>query len=316
VNSVSILIATKDRPQELEACLSSILVQTRAPGEIIVVDQSAQRRPPVLADVFADAGVALRYVHAPQLTGLTHARNHAVSIAAGDVLLFLDDDVELDSDYLRELLRVFDNDTHGVVGGAGGLIVNFRSSLSLAQRIRSWLFYRGAFAIERDALEFHVQPGSSPRPAKRLFGANMAYRQKVMQRFSFDEGYQGYGFGEDRDFSVYVAREFRLTWVPGARLVHHQSSRSRLSRERFCELRILSWRRFYNRCVAKTPYAAVCYLWLNAGFATLLLGVWDWPTVRGTYRGLRRLVNILVGRDDLDRALDGNWTPDSSRRAR
>ncbi len=305
--TLSVLIPTKNRPADLLTCLRSVVTQEPHPQEIVIVDQSATSSLADVAGMVKPHGIRLRYEHAPQLLGLTHARNRAVDLSTGDVVLFIDDDVELAPGYLREILRLFEADRQRRIGGAGGLIVNLPGSLSRLQRIRSWLFYRGPFSVERDTLAFHLHPGTRPRRALRLHGGDLALRREVFAHFRFDEGYSGYSFGEDRDFTVQVSTRFELWWVPGARLTHREVPASRLSPERFHELRILSWLRFYHRCVPKTTFNRLCYLWLNAGFVMLLCKVWDPATVRGTWRGLVRLVRILLRRDQLSQALERGW---------
>ncbi len=307
MNTLSILIATKDRSEELQACLRSVLVQVPKPLEVVIIDQSRVSQGPLTEGALRSSGIPLRYVHDPNLSSLTRARNRAISLASGTVFLFLDDDVELAPGYVRELLAVFDKDPLGGVGGAGGLILNFPQTLSLGQRIRSWIFYQGPFRIERDVIGFQLRPGAHPRRALRLNGCNMAFRREVMEGLQFDEDYSGYSFGEDRDFSVLAARGVGLLWVPSARLLHKQAGGGRPGRERFCELRILSWLRFYQRCVPKTLGSLLCYVWLNFGFLTLLLAFWDTATVRGTYRGLRYLLAIALGRVAVSASLQEGW---------
>lgn len=305
--SLSVLIPTKNRPADLLTCLRSVVTQEPRPDEIVVVDQSANASVSDVTGVVEPHGIRLRYAHAPDLLGLTHARNRAVDLSSGDVVLFLDDDVELAPGYIREIMRVFEADPKGRVGGAGGLIVNLPDSLSRVQWIRSGLFYRGPFSVERDTLAFHLHPGTRPRRAMRLHGCDLALRRDVFRHVRFDEGYSGYSFGEDRDFSVRVSRRFELWWVPAARLIHKQTPASRLRRAQFSELRVLSWLRFYRQCVDKTPYNLLCYLWLNVGFVVLLLNFWDWPTVAGTWNGFRRLAAIVLRREQLGRALGNGW---------
>ncbi len=306
--TLSVLIATYNRPSELSACIGTVLAQECRPDEIIVIDQSAHTQEAVIAPVCREAGVPLHYEHAPHLSGATTARNRAIDLASGDIMLFLDDDIELDGGCVRALLEVFEGDRGGRIGGVGGLITNFSSSISPGQRLRSWFFYRGPFSVERDLLAFHFHPPARPRSALRLHGC-MALRRKVLEHFRFDEAYSGYTFGEDRDLSVRVSRQYELRWVPGARLVHKKTLKSRIDRERFCELRILSWLRFYDRCVDKTALNKIAFIWLNVGFFTLLATVWDWAIVRGTARGLWRLIRILRGRERLEAALQQNWRP-------
>ncbi len=312
MNTISVVIATKDRPKELLACLKSVLAQAPRPLEVVIMDQSRTAQGELLGKLFELNSIRLHYVHDPNLSGAAQARNRAIGFTSGTLLLFLDDDVELAPSYVREILSIFDADRGRRVGGTGGLIVNLPATLSSAQRLRSWLFYRGPFSVERDALAFHFGRGDRPRRALRLHGCNMTLRRQVLNDVQFDEAYTGYSFGEDRDLSVQIAGRFELLWVPHARLIHKQTSTTRIKRERFCELRVLSWLRFYGRCVPKNLYTLLCYVWLNVGFLVLLLGVWDSATVRGTYRGLRRLVQILLRKADLREALREGWRPEPS----
>lgn len=309
MTTVTVAIPTKDRPAELAACVRTVLAQQRPPEEIIIVDQSARPDEGALEAMCAAARVRLRYEHAPQLTGATAARNRAASLAGSDVVLFLDDDVELLPGYLAAVRAVFDADGRGEVGGASGYTVEYARTLSPLRRIRSALFYHGPFSVERDPVAFHLRPGGGPRPARRLHGSNMALRRTVFADVRFDETYTGYTFGEDRDLSVLLARRFTLLWIPEAKLLHHESPRSRLSRERFCELRVLSWLQFYRICVPRSAASLAAYVWLNVGFLTLLLALWDPPTVIGTFRGLRRLLAIASGRESLPDALRAGWRP-------
>ena len=43
-------------------------------------------------------------------SGMTKQRNIAVDNTEGDISIFLDDDVELESDYLSEIVKIFDED--------------------------------------------------------------------------------------------------------------------------------------------------------------------------------------------------------------
>ncbi len=72
----------------------------------------------------AAAPPPLRYCRAPALRGLAAARNRAMEMAAGDIWLFLDDDVVLEPDYLAALLRAYA--AHPEAAGISGVITNYR----------------------------------------------------------------------------------------------------------------------------------------------------------------------------------------------
>ena len=90
--TVSVVVATRDRPELLRRALDAILAQTYE-GEVevvVVFDQSA-----------ADAGLEhdaprrrVRVTNNLRTPGLAGARNHGASVATGELLAFCDDDDE------------------------------------------------------------------------------------------------------------------------------------------------------------------------------------------------------------------------------
>src|SRR5882724_8338093 len=100
--SVSAIIPTKNRPDDVRLTLRSLLAQSVQALEVIIIDQSDDDRSKVVAsEVFRSAsgkGIALpelRYVHDTSIRGVSQARNRALDMAKGAIWLFLDDDVEM-----------------------------------------------------------------------------------------------------------------------------------------------------------------------------------------------------------------------------
>ncbi|MGD0371996.1 MAG: glycosyltransferase [Candidatus Dormibacteria bacterium] len=90
----SIIIATRNRPDHLEACLARLLVEAPDQAEIIVADQSdgdASER--IVRGSAPDPRV--RYVRCPP-EGAGAARNAGCSAARSDLLLLVDDDCRVE----------------------------------------------------------------------------------------------------------------------------------------------------------------------------------------------------------------------------
>jgi len=94
--NVSVVIATRDRATFLARALDSLAAQRGAPAfEVIVADNgSTDDTPRVIAARLASAPFALRSVVVPQ-PNRAAARNRAVEVAAGEIVVFVDDDVVL-----------------------------------------------------------------------------------------------------------------------------------------------------------------------------------------------------------------------------
>jgi len=118
---LSVAIPTRNRPDCVSRLLASLSAQNRLPDEIIVVDSSTDRRTQQSVER-ANGNLLGRIRFFTNEPGLTRQRNRAISEATGDVLVFLDDDVELDPGFIAALEAAFDG--HPDVAGIGGFIVN------------------------------------------------------------------------------------------------------------------------------------------------------------------------------------------------
>ncbi|MEM3566639.1 MAG: glycosyltransferase family A protein [Candidatus Bathyarchaeia archaeon] len=115
---VSVIIPTYYRPKDLIDLFESLLRQTVKPLEVIVVDDTSTD---VIESVcesyynrFKKFDIKPAYVRNYKEPSLTIARNIGVSIAKGDVILFLDNDVVLHTDYIEKVLEVFNNNPNAL----------------------------------------------------------------------------------------------------------------------------------------------------------------------------------------------------------
>jgi len=102
--SISINLATYDRPDDLRNCLRCLVAQESPRRiEIVVVDNhpASGLTPPVIAEF---PGVVL--VSEPR-QGLAYARNAGFVVSSGDIVIATDDDVTLPSDWLEKLVTPF-----------------------------------------------------------------------------------------------------------------------------------------------------------------------------------------------------------------
>ncbi|HEY9569177.1 MAG TPA: glycosyltransferase family A protein, partial [Thalassobaculum sp.] len=112
VLDASIVVCTYRRPALLGELLDSLPPQRNPHGgiEVIVVDNSeVEPAAAVVAarvEGFAAAGMTLRRV-VERREGVSHARNCGVAEAAGDVIVFIDDDERSQPGWLEALLAPF-----------------------------------------------------------------------------------------------------------------------------------------------------------------------------------------------------------------
>lgn len=112
--SVSVVVATYDRPDQLRNCLRCLTTQkTPRFVEILVVDNhpDSQLTPPVVAEF---PGVLL-VKEARQ--GLSYARNAGIIATSGEIIVSTDDDVAMPADWLEKLAGPFVREDVMVVTG-------------------------------------------------------------------------------------------------------------------------------------------------------------------------------------------------------
>jgi cellulose synthase/poly-beta-1,6-N-acetylglucosamine synthase-like glycosyltransferase len=110
---ISVIVPVRDGESTIADCLDAILA-TDYPEErreVIVVDNGS-------TDATADLIRArpVRYLHEPT-RGVSHARNRGISESRGEILAFVDSDCIVESQWLTELARPFDDPEVGSVAG-------------------------------------------------------------------------------------------------------------------------------------------------------------------------------------------------------
>ncbi len=115
---VSIIVPTYCEEENIEWCLRSIKKQRLEKGdiEIIVVDSNSLDNTKAIAEKYADRVLNI------QDRGVSKARNVGVRKAKGEILLFLDADTILDSNFITQMLASFaDSKVVCVSGFVAGL---------------------------------------------------------------------------------------------------------------------------------------------------------------------------------------------------
>lgn len=95
----SVCICTRDRPEELDRALASVIASRPAAHQIVVADDSGGEESEHLVRA---QEAEIIYVRGPR-TGLGANRNAAIEAADGDFLLFLDDDAVLGESFLATM---------------------------------------------------------------------------------------------------------------------------------------------------------------------------------------------------------------------
>src|SRR5689334_4412033 len=114
---ISVIIATMNRAHELALMFPTLVAQSCLPEEVIVIDQSDDSSTKDLVEQYqADlkqrglSNPVIVYVYEKEAAGAGAARNVGIERAVGDILVFLDDDVLLETDFLQEIIEAYRDD--------------------------------------------------------------------------------------------------------------------------------------------------------------------------------------------------------------
>ena len=226
----SIIVCTYNRAESLRDTLRALRAQrTTSPRgwEVIVVDNnSGDHTRTVVAEAQCE-WPPLRYEFEPA-QGLSHARNHGIAVARGDALLFTDDDVLPEPDWLEATLLGLEKYRADACGGLVAPIWETPPPAWLTER-----FY-GFLAIRTDRTDDYPITQASQAP----FGANMAMKRAVFDRvglFDTDRGRKGnvLASGEDGELFERILSAGLTAIFLGQSRVHHKLESFRLTKRYF-----------------------------------------------------------------------------------
>jgi glycosyltransferase involved in cell wall biosynthesis len=294
IYDVSVVICTKDRPDSLRQCLSSLTNLPYEPAEIIVVDNaSADERTRETAQAFPK----VKYIREDR-AGLDIARNTGARAVTASIVLYTDDDTIIHSEWIAEVYRTFNDPS---IGAMTGLVLAAKLNTE-AQWIfeRHWPFNRG-FVDKRYDQAFFRATNSRGVPVWTIgAGANMAFRKSVFTSAGlFDERLDVGAAGCNGDSEMWyrvLAAGHSIQYNPRAVVYHqHRETLPALKQQIFYYMRgftaaiLIQHQRFRHRgnlqhlLVSLPKY----YAWL------LLRG---FPLYRGRYTTIfRELSGIFSG---------------------
>ncbi|WP_309236431.1 glycosyltransferase family 2 protein [Microcoleus sp. FACHB-672] len=217
-SSVSVIICTRDRADQLVKCLFALQNLSTPPKEIIVVDNapSSDATRQLVSEM-----PAVRYVLEPK-PGLSVARNTGIRHSTGEIIAFTDDDVEVHPDWIARLQQGFSDPK---VMAVTGLVLPAELETE-AQFIfeKNNSFSQGYRVLTFDS-EFFETMKPLGVPVWRIgAGANMALRKKAFELVGdFDErlGAGASGCSEDSEFWYRLLAEGWVCRYEPAAVVYH-----------------------------------------------------------------------------------------------
>jgi len=271
--SLTVAVCTKNRHSDLGRCIESIgRAHPPATGsrvQILVIDDGEAPEAVLvkLSETLRDAGYRFEYYQKRERFGLFQSRLLAFERADGDVVLFLDDDVEIDCRYLVNLLGIYQSGP-GLAGVGGVNILPQKNSRVRRAYGRLFLYDSGrpgrlSASGGAKSAEYWLEQ-DRPFETDFLSGCNMSFRKTLMQDLVSDQCLEGYSVGEDLFLSLHARRKGTLIVDPSLQVRHHYSGISRENRKQVAFAMMVN---HYNllRQLSPSRWSRLAFTWMVFG---------------------------------------------------
>lgn len=213
---VSVIIPTVDRSKILISTLRDLLKQNYPLFEIIVVDQTINPGQKLL-DFIKLHKAKIKYIPEKKKSS-PHARNIGVEQANGEIVIFLDDDVEIKSQkFIQYHVQNYTDNNTGLVGGRVIHRTDGRVPKKMdVGRLKFWGLKEVTHFNATQKVEIDHAAG----------GNFSVYKNIYNQVGGFAEIYKGNAHMEETDFCLRVKRAgYRSIFEPKAVMLHLQHNK-------------------------------------------------------------------------------------------
>jgi len=216
--SCSIVVCTRDRPEDLQRCLAAVCPSAGARAEVLVVDNApSDDRTALLSKEFP-----VRYTCEPR-RGLNWARTRGAEEASGEIIVYIDDDAISGNGWLDALLEPFVNPE---VAAVTGLIMPAELENDAQEGFEKYCGFARGFLRK----EYTAETVSPLAAANVGAGACMAIRRRLVNdiglfRAELDCGTATRSGGDTYAFYRLLSLGYRIVYTPDA-VVWHRHRRT------------------------------------------------------------------------------------------
>lgn len=296
---ITVIIPTVGRSGLLEDTLRSLHESGARVGEVIVVDGDAESSSLAVVEHAVAAYPRLNVRHLRSARGLCRQRNLAVDEAAGQLIVFLDDDVWVEALGIERLTAAFADPE--VLGATGHTVEPSPRRVSLKHsRLRRLLpGGRHQGRMTPSGYPNRLRDVHRDHDVEFMNGCWMAVRTDLARRLGFDEALEetgGYALAEDEDFGYRVSRLGRVRFVAAARLEHRNMGFASADQRAFNRAMVLNRAYLFRKSFVPTRLARAHFALMLAVFLVHRLLNADWRGVRGLVEGLGEIRTDARGR--------------------
>jgi FkbM family methyltransferase len=219
VQNVDVVITVRDDARFLPACLDSVLAQTYAINEVIVIDEGSTDRTPAVISGYARRYPNVRAIRTEPL-GVSHARNIGIQASDAELIAFIDSNDVWKADKIARQVALFERSR--AVGFVHSLYFWVDESGGLLEGVEYAPIKRGD--VFQDLLDGYQVAGSA--------SAVVARRDLLLRVGGFDDSLACF---EDSDMWLKLAKISQVDCVPDALVgirAHTATAQSRPARRK------------------------------------------------------------------------------------
>lgn len=230
--NITIVLCTHNRCQSLAKALESVassIVSDSIKWNILVVDNNSNDRTRSVVEDYCHRFPERFQYQFESRQGKSFALNAGILEAKGDILAFMDDDVQVDTHWLNNLAGVFLNENWA---GAGGRILPEADFVPLA-----WMETGARYALAPLAIFDRGLVAGEIKEAP--YGTNMAFRREMFLKHGLFRTELGplpgsdIRHNEDSEFGSRLLAAGEHFWYEPSALVYHAVPEQRRQKEYF-----------------------------------------------------------------------------------
>ena len=292
--SISVILATWRRPESTRIVLGDLARQEGLSAEVVVVDQNA---PPMGAEVFREFRQSAHSLKVlPHTRGVVSARRAGVEASAGDVILFLDDDVRIRSaQFLAGHAKNYEDAETMAVCGQELSPPDFKPRTDPA----------GEFDSPFEAAMFFPRATTERRVIAHLATCNCSMRRAAWEKTGgLDMAFAGNSYGDDYDLALRMHHAgMKIVFDPLPSIEHVRAPMGGLRlddpRNSYAE-----WEKYVSLWVFHLRHVPAKWRWWNFREGILrkslllkrnVLRPWLWPGIIGGLVRARMVAMRSVG---------------------
>jgi len=283
--SISVVVPTLRRPEEIETFLRNLSEQDVLPFEVIVVDgapEDDRATESVVERLRTSFAVDLQYLR--QQGGTAVQRNTGIDVAQGSLIALLDDDVRLAPDFLKAMADVFVADRQKNIGGVVGYRINRHFEIDGSQRWRWYkrlnllsVFEPGRYDFECGyPINNNLQPPfTGTREVDFMTTACAVWRRQVFDSgLRFSHFFTDYGVLEDAHLSLKARSTWKLVQCGDAHCEELHSPNGRVSRRKIGFKCVVNYYFVFTDIVGPLSISHKWRFWRFQAFEFLRVGAW------------------------------------------